>query len=131
MILWQATVVKYLLPVAVAGLVLWMAYAKIYDRGYRAAYTECAASALKADEINDAAASAAGTALTEELGQTLPAAEEKTNVGVERIRTVYVDRPVAAECAWRDGVFEELEAGRAAANRAVRGGAGSDNPTDP
>ena len=63
--------------------------------------------------------------------RVLPGVEEKAHASVERIRTVYVDRPVPAECAWSGGVLQELEAGRAAANRSVRGGTGGADSPDP
>lgn len=128
---WANILLRYVLPaLAVIGL-CWWGYDTVYDRGYAACQAEAAAVASKVENRNDTAASQAGSALNEELGQKLPAAEEAAHESVERIRTVYIDRPVPAGCAWSGGVLDELEAGRAAANRAVRSGSGSSDTADP
>ena len=113
------------------GILLWRGYDAIYDRGYEAAKAECIASADKQATNNESAAASAGAAMQGELGQKLPQLETNAYESAERIRTVYVDRPVPGECAWSGRVLEELEGGRQAANRAVRSGAGSADPADP
>lgn len=122
---------NYVLPVLVVAGLLWLAYDWAYDRGKAACEAKAAAAAEKANASNEAATAEAGGQLTTGLQATLPAVEESAHASVERIRTVYVDRPVAAGCAWSGRVLEELEGGRAAANRAVRGGTGSADPAHP
>lgn len=115
----------------IIGIALWRGYDAIYDRGYEAAKAECASAAEKQSASNESAAASAGAVLQEDLGQKLPQLETNAYESAERIRTVYVDRPVPAECAWGGRVLDELESGRQAANRAVRGGAGGADSTDP
>lgn len=122
---------RYVLPIAAIGGGLWFAYDAVYDRGYAACQTEAKDAADKAEERNDQAASEAGADLNKSLGQTLPRVETNAYESAERIRTVYVDRPVPAGCAWDGRVLEELEGGREAANRAVRSGAGGADSADP
>lgn len=118
-------------PYLLGGMVAWLAYSWAYNRGYMAAQSEYAGKAMAQADRNEAVASSAAEELNKALGQVLPNVEEKAHASVERIRTVYVDRPVPAECAWSGGVLQELEAGRAAANRSVRGGTGGADSPDP
>jgi hypothetical protein len=127
----QIKTALYALAALVIGSMLWWAHHTIDKRGYERAKAECVAAADKAEERNDQAASEAGDTLNKSLGQTLPRVETNAYESAERIRTVYVDRPVPAGCAWDGRVLEELEGGRQAANRAVRGGAGVSDPADP
>ena len=115
----------------VIGVLLWRGYDAIYDRGFEAAKAECVAAAEKQAANNESAAASASSALQSDLGKKLPQLETNAYESAERIRTVYVDRPVPGECAWAGRVLGELEAGRQAANRAVRSGAGSAGPADP
>ena len=124
-------IVRAIWPYLLGAIVLWLAYSWAYGRGYMAAQQELAAKAEQANRKNEAAAGEAAAELNKTLGQVLPQLEEKAHASVERIRTVYVDRPVPAECAWSGGVLQELEAGRAAANRSVRGGTGGADPPYP
>lgn len=122
---------KLVWPYLLAAAVLWLAYSWADGRGYMRAQAECAGKAAAQADRNEAAASRAAEDMNKTLGQVLPGVEEKAHASVERIRTVYVDRPVPAECAWSGGVLQELEAGRAAANRSVRGGTGGADSPDP
>lgn len=115
----------------VIGVLLWRGYDAIYDRGFEAAKAECVAAAEKQAANNESAAASASSALQSDLGKKLPQLETNAYESAERIRTVYVDRPVPGECAWAGRVLGELEAGREAANRAVRSGAGGADPADP
>lgn len=127
----QIKLALYALAALAIGILIWRGVDAIYDRGFEAAKAECVAAAEKQAANNESAAAAAGSALQADLGQKLPQLETNAYESAERIRTVYVDRPVPAGCAWDGRVLEELEGGRAAANRAVRSGAGSADPADP
>ena len=127
----QIRLALYALVAITVAALLWRGYDAVYDRGYAACQAEATAAADRAEERNDQAASEADDTLNKSLGQTLPRVETNAYESAERIRTVYVDRPVPAGCAWGGGVLSELEGGREAANRAVRGGAGIADPADP
>lgn len=127
----QIKIELYALAALAVGALLWRGYDAIYDRGFSAAQAKCAQEAEKLNVVNETAAAAAGADLQDGLASKLPQLETNAYESAERIRTVYVDRPVPGECAWSGRVLGELEAGREAANRAVRGGAGSADPADP
>lgn len=127
----QIKLAVYGLIALAIGALLWRGYDVIYDRGFAAAKAECVAAAEKQASANESAAAVAGSTLQSDLGKKLPQLETNAYESAERIRTVYVDRPVPGECAWSGRVLGELEAGREAANRAVRSGAGSADPADP
>jgi len=123
--------IRYGLPAIIVLAMLFGAYSWAYNRGQAACEAKYAAAAERANAKNESASAKAGASLNTELQERMPAIQENANASVERIRTVYVDRPVDGSCAWSGGVRAELEAGRQAANRAVRGGAGSADPADP
>lgn len=132
---WQAWV-----AVALA-LVVWRYGEARYDAGVAdcreavAAADAKASEAARAEERRQSDASAAATrAKDERLNEKLPAIKNRTHEATERIRIVYRDRPVPAECKRPDGVREELEAARRRANAAageLRRGAGSTDSADP
>lgn len=127
----QIRLALYALSAIAIGILLWRGYDAIYDRGFSAAQAKCAQEAEKRNAANEAAAATAGADLQDGLSRKLPQLETNAYESAERIRTVYVDRPVPVECAWSGRVLGELEAGREAANRAVRSGAGGADPADP
>lgn len=127
----QIKLAVYAMIALTIGALLWRGYDVVYDRGFEAAKVKCTAAAEKQAAANESAAATAGSALQADLGQRLPQLETNAYESAERIRTVYVDRPVPGECAWSGRVLGELEAGRQAANRAVRSGAGSADTADP
>jgi len=62
----------------------------------------------------------ASTALSQSLGETLPAIEAKSHASEEAIRIIYRDRPVPAErCSRPAGVQAELDQAIDAANAAA------------
>ena len=126
----QIKLAIYAAVAVIVGLLLWRGYDAIYDRGYDKAKAECASAAEKQAASNESAAAEAGSALQSDLSQKLPQLETNAYESAERIRTVYVDRPVPAGCAWDGRVLDELESGREAANRAVRSGASGADPAD-
>ena len=86
-------------------------------------------------ERRDTAASSATQSMLDYLGANLPSIETRTHDTIERIRTVYRDRPVPAVCQRPDSVRAELDAARARANGAAprglpaqRTSSGSANP---
>jgi hypothetical protein len=101
----------------------------VYSEGKAAGRAECeAAHALAADaaakEIDrrDAAGAEASTTMLEYLRANLPPIQEKSQNAIERVRTIYRDRPVpAVSCVRPDGVQAELDAARDRANAAARG----------
>lgn len=74
------------------------------------------ASARIESERRDTAASAATQSMLDYLGANLPAIETRTHDTIERIRTVYRDRPVPAMCQRPDSVRAELDEARSRAN---------------
>lgn len=93
-------------------------------------------AARKESERKDSASSSATQSMIDYLGANLPAIETRTHDTIERIRTVYRDRPVPAVCQRPDSVRTELDAARARANGTATGGlpaqrtsAGTTDPT--
>lgn len=79
-------------------------------------------AARKESERKDSASSSATQSMIDYLGANLPAIETRTHDTIERIRTVYRDRPVPAVCQRPDSVRTELDAARARANSTATGG---------
>jgi hypothetical protein len=99
----------------------------VYSEGKAAGRAECeAAHAIAADaaakEIDrrEDAGAKASTSMLDYLRANLPPIQEKSRDAIERVRTIYRDRPVAvASCARPDGVQAELDAARQRANAAA------------
>lgn len=121
--------IKLGLAAAVAGGIAWAVVrhdARIdtaaYQRGYNARVAEeaKATAATKAeDQRRDQAGAAATRAMQSTLARTLPQIEETTHATAERVRVVYRDHPVPADCVRPDGVQRDLDQARAAANAAA------------
>lgn len=124
----------YLLLGAIAAVVLSLAGAGwwIYTEGKRAGVAECQAERVEASgtaqeaiDLRDRTASASRIDMLDLLRVTIPPIEIKTHETVERIRTVYKDRVVSADCAASvardDRVRIDLNAARDRANAAVSG----------
>lgn len=80
------------------------------------------AAARAESEHRDAASSSATQTMTDTLGISLPAIEATSYAAIERVRTIYRDRPVAVACQRPDSVHAELDQARARANgTAARG----------
>lgn len=117
------------LVVALAGGIVWAVVhhdaridAAAYQRGYNARIAEeaSAATAAKAeDQRRDQAGAEATRTMQSTLASALPQIEETTHATAERIRVVYRDHPVPADCVRPDGVQRDLEQARAAANAAA------------
>jgi hypothetical protein len=88
-----------------------------------AATSAAAAIAARTEtDRRDAASSDATQSMLDYLGASLPAIETRTHDTIERIRTVYRDRPATACPDRPDGVRAELDAARARANGAASRG---------
>src|SRR5687767_4186562 len=88
---------------------------RLHSAGFEAGQAACeaahAAAATKAGtevERREVASAAASTSMLDYLQANLPPIETRTHAAVERIRTVYRDRPVPAACQWPDRVRQEL-----------------------
>jgi hypothetical protein len=93
-----------------------------YQRGYNTRMAEeakAAAAAKAEDQRRDQAAAEATHAMQTRLASALPQIEETTHATAERVRIVYRDHPVPADCVRPDGVQRDLDAARAAANAAA------------
>lgn len=113
-----------LAAVALALGVVWYAYATGRDHGAAACaadHARHAAQAQAAIDLRDQHAATARADMLDYLRVTIPPMETRTHETVERIRTVYRDRPLPAVCARPDGLQAELDAARERANRAARG----------
>ena len=121
--------IKLALIAAVLGAAawgLWHAYSTVaqqnYDRGYNARVAEEATDSAKAkaaaDWLNQLGAQATQQ-FHAQLDAEMPQIEETTHAHQDRIRIVYRDHPVPADCVRPAGVLRELEAARAAANAAA------------
>lgn len=121
--------IKLGLAAAVAGGIAWAVVhhdARIdtaaYQRGYNTRVAEeanAAATAKAEDQRRDQAGAAATRAMQSTLSRALPQIEETTHATAERVRVVYRDHPVPADCVRPDGVQRDLEQARAAANAAA------------
>lgn len=60
----------------------------------------------------DAESDAAGSDMLAYLAAAMPKTEATTNAAVERVRKIYVDRPIAGVCVRPAGVLPELQAAR-------------------
>lgn len=140
------TVLKFILsPVglrilAVVGfaIALFFAYQWIYQRGYHAAEIECSeeradalAEAIERKDKLESESAAATESLQDRLAEELPAIEESTHEATERIRIVYRDVPVPADCSRPPDVMRELEAARSRANAAASELRGRDSGATP
>jgi hypothetical protein len=109
---------------AVLG-VVWF----VYDQGEKAGrnaceteHTNAANTAQKEIDRREVASSDASESMLDYLRANLPPIEVQANEAVERVRTIYRDRPVpAGSCVRPDGVQGELDAARERANTAARG----------
>jgi hypothetical protein len=121
--------IKLGLAVATVGAVVWAVVrhdaridAAAYQRGYNTRIAEEAGAAAKAkaeDQRRDQAGAAATRAMQSTLARTLPQIEETTHATAARVRIIYRDHPVPADCVRPDGVQRDLEQARAAANAAA------------
>jgi len=120
----------YAYAVALAVLIALLAFAHhtVFEAGKAAGATACqeeharaAAAARVETDRREVASSAATTDMLDYLRANLPPIEAKTHDAVERIRTIYRDRPVAVGCVRPDGVRAELDAARQRANATARG----------
>lgn len=108
------------------GLLAYVAHA-IYAAGKESGTNACEAlharaaeqAAVEVDRRDTASAAASGSML-DYLAANLPRIEETKNATVERVRTIYRDRPVSVGCERPAGVQDELDAARERA-RAARG----------
>lgn len=104
---------------------VWHAYTTIdasaYSRGYdaRVAEEQKAAAAAKVEtDRRDAAGAKASTTMHAQLATELPQIEDTTNARTEAIKVIYRDHPVHV-CKRPDGVLQQLESARSAANAAA------------
>lgn len=121
--------IKLGLAAAAVGAIVWAVVhhdaridAAAYQRGYNARIAEEAtgAAAAKAeDQRRDQAGAEATRTMQSTLASALPQIEETAHATAERIRVVYRDHPVPADCVRPDGVQRDLEQARAAANAAA------------
>lgn len=114
------------LAIAIAALVA-AAGAKVYRAGYASAENKyqaeiatAVAEARAEEQRKDRASAEAGAKMLDFLRTEIPASETRTHDTIERIRTVYKDRPVPADCRWPDGLQAELDQAIASANAAAR-----------
>ena len=102
---------------------IWYAYAQGKDAGRSECEARIAAateSARTAERDRDAIAAQAGIDMLDYLSRMQETRETTTHETIERIRTVYRDRPVPAECVWPVGVQSELDKAIHRANTAAR-----------
>lgn len=124
----------YLLLGAIAAVVLALSGAGwwIYAEGKQSGKAECQSERVEASneaqqaiDERDRTASEARNSMLDYLATQKPAIEIKTHETVERIRTVYKDRVITADCAASvardDRVRLDLNAARDRANAAVSG----------
>lgn len=116
----------YVLAAAALGLLAYAAHA-FYSAGKEAGSNACEARHAKAAEAaaaeierRDTASAAASGSMLDYLAAQMPKIEETKNATVERVRTIYRDRPVPVGCVRPDGVQAELDAARERANAAAR-----------
>jgi hypothetical protein len=109
----------YLAVAAAAIAVVWIAYAQGKDAGKAQCEARVAAAveAARRDESKrDQAAAQAGIDMLDYLSRMTDKIEVSRGETIERIRTIYRDRPVPAECKWPDGMRAELDAAVRRAN---------------
>jgi len=110
--------------VAAAAIALvWLAYAQGKDAGRAACEARVAAAAAAAREDErkrDAIAAQVGMDMLDFLSRMAEQQETVTHETIERVRTIYRDRPVPADCIWPDGMQAELDAAVRRANAAAR-----------
>lgn len=129
-----------ILAVVGFAVALFFVYQLVYQRGFHAAQIKCAteraeaiAHALEQQAQRDGEAAEAADDLQDRLAVELPAIEESTHEATERIRIVYRDVPVPADCSRPADVLRELAASRDRANAAaggLRGGTGEPDSPD-
>lgn len=118
---------------AVAGVVgLWLYHGHLvnktraagYTAGYNARIADEAAAAkaaqAEADRRNHEAANATQS-LHKTIATETPKIEASTHEAIERVKIVYRDHPVRADCVRPVGVRVDLDKARAAANAAAAG----------
>jgi hypothetical protein len=119
-----AYAIAALVIVATLGACAW----KIYDHAYTAGMNACEAAHAKAANVaaveidrRDAAGAEASTTMLDYLRANLPPIQEKARDAIERVRTIYRDRPIPVDACVRPvGVQAELDAARQRANTAAR-----------
>lgn len=124
----------YLYAAAIAALIGILSWAgwSLYSAGKDAGIAECqaerveaAGKAQEAIDLRDQRSADSRIDMLDLLRVTIPPIEIKTHETVERIRTVYKDRPIPAVCsaaiARPDRVQADLNAARERANAAVGG----------
>lgn len=115
----------YLLAAAAAAAIalVWLAYAQGKDAGKAVceARVAAAAEAARADErTRDTMAAAVGIDMLDFLSRMAEQRETVTHETIERVRTIYRDRPVPADCIWPDGMRSELDEAVRRANAGAR-----------
>ena len=116
--------------IALLGLGLLLAgYRWAYQRGadaersvYEAERASEIAAAVERARKDEQAATQARAEMLARLGWVLPRIEGQTHETIERIRIVYRDRPVSAECDRPDDVLSLLAEAVDGANRSAAGG---------
>ena len=113
----------YAIALCAALAAVWYAYAQ----GENAEKARCEAriaaateSARTAERDRDAIAAQAGIDMLDFLSRMAEQRETVTHETIERVRTIYRDRPVPAECVWPDSVQSELDKAIHRANTAAR-----------
>lgn len=117
----------YVYAALAAALALLYAASVLYTKAWEAGTNACEAKhvaaaekvAAEIDRRDTASADASGSML-DYLAAQMPKIEETRNATVERVRTIYRDRPVPTGCERPAGVLDELDAARERA-RAARG----------
>lgn len=102
---------------------LWRAFdwaAGIGETRCELRHAKAAESAAKEVDRREKVSADATGSMLDYLAASMPASETRTNEAIERIRVVYRDRPVPAECAWPDRVRDELAEVIQRANTAAR-----------
>jgi len=113
----------YAIALCAALAALWYAYSQGKDAGRsecEARIAAAAEAAREAERQRDAIAAQAGIDMLDYLSRMQETQEKTTHETIERIRTVYRDRPVPADCIWPDGMQAELDAAVRRANAAAR-----------
>lgn len=128
---------------AAIGLALMLVVAGLsYTQGKAAGKTQCLAErsiaadkAQTAIDLRDQSSATARVDMLDYLRVTVPPIEIRTHDTIERIRTVYENRVIPADCrvaiARPERVSEELSKARNAANAATRGLRRTTPITDP
>jgi len=113
----------YAIALCAALAAVWYAYAQGKDAGRSECEARVAAAAAAAREderTRDTQAAQVGMDMLDFLSRMAEQRETVTHETIERVRTIYRDRPVPADCIWPDGMQAELDAAVRRANAAAR-----------